>query len=75
MLSERQTLLSEGIGSSQSRSELMEGWRHAAREYGLDQVTLSVAPTAQDRHVGRLLELELHERAGWGLHSQVSAPR
>ena len=44
MLSERQTLLSEGIGSSQSRSELMEGWRHAAREYGLDHVTLSVAP-------------------------------
>lgn len=55
MLSERQTLLSKDIGSSQSRSELMEGWRNAAREYGLDHVTLSVAPTVQDRHVGPLV--------------------
>ena len=55
MFSERQTLLSKDIGSSQSRSELMEGWRNAAREYGLDHVTLSAAPTAQDRHLGPLV--------------------
>jgi len=55
MLPERQTLLSQDIGSSQTRAELMDSWSRAAREYGLDFVTLAVAPTHQDRLVGPLV--------------------
>lgn len=55
MLPERQTLLSQDIGSSQTRAELMDSWSRAAREYGLDYVSLAVAPTAQDRLMGPLV--------------------
>lgn len=55
MLPERQTLLSEGIGSCQSRPELLEQWRRAALEYGFEHVTLANAPTPQDRHFSPLV--------------------
>lgn len=55
MLPERQTLLSQDIGSCQNRAELMDSWSRAAREYDLDYVTLATAPTAQDRLVGPLV--------------------
>ena len=55
MFPERQALLSERIGSCQSRAELMDNWSRAAREYGLDYVTLAVAPTAQDKLLGPLV--------------------
>lgn len=55
MLPQRQTLLSEEIGSCQNRAELLESWKQAAREYDLDHVTLAVAPTAQDKIIGPLV--------------------
>ncbi|KPF60700.1 LuxR family transcriptional regulator [Rhizobium sp. AAP116] len=55
MFPERQALLSEHIGSCQSRAELMDSWSRAAREYGLDYVSLAAAPTAQDKLFGPLV--------------------
>lgn len=55
MLPERQTLLSEDIGSCQNRADLMDSWSRAAREYDLHYVTLATAPTAQDRLLGPLV--------------------
>jgi DNA-binding CsgD family transcriptional regulator len=55
MLPQRQTLLSQEIGSCQSRAELLESWKQATREYGLDHVTLAAAPTAQDKILAPLL--------------------
>lgn len=55
MLSERQTLLSQDIGGCQNRAELMDCWSRATREYGLDYVSLAVAPTSHDRLVAPLV--------------------
>lgn len=55
MLPERQTLLSQDIGSCQNRAELMGSWSRAAREYDLDYVTLAAAPTTQDKVLGPLV--------------------
>ena len=55
MLPQRQTLLSQEIGSCQTRAELLECWKQAARQYGLDHVTLAIAPTAQDKTLGPLV--------------------
>jgi DNA-binding CsgD family transcriptional regulator len=55
MLPERQTLLSEDIGSCQNRADLMDSWSRAAREYDLHHVTLATAPSVQDRHLGPLM--------------------
>ncbi|MDH4439959.1 MAG: autoinducer binding domain-containing protein [Rhizobium sp.] len=55
MLPQRQTLLSQEIGSCQSRAELLECWKQAAREFGLDHVTLAIAPTVQDKIIGPLI--------------------
>ncbi|WP_246041504.1 helix-turn-helix transcriptional regulator [Peteryoungia ipomoeae] len=55
MFPERQTLLSEGIGSCHNRAELMDHWRRAAQEYGFEHITLAHAPTPQDRHFSPLV--------------------
>ncbi len=55
MLPERQTLLSQEIGSCQSRAQLLECWKQAAGEFGLDYMTLAIAPTAQDKLMAPLV--------------------
>lgn len=55
MLLDRQTLLSQDIGSCQNRPELVDTWSRAAREYGLDHLTLAAAPTANERLLGPLV--------------------
>jgi DNA-binding CsgD family transcriptional regulator len=55
MLPQRQTLLSQEIGSCQSRAELLECWKQAAREFGLDHITLAIAPTAQDKTLASVI--------------------
>ncbi|MDH4413082.1 MAG: LuxR C-terminal-related transcriptional regulator [Rhizobium sp.] len=47
--------MSQDIGSCQNRADLIDSWSRAAREYGLDYVTLAAAPTAHDRLLAPLV--------------------
>ncbi|EHS50420.1 transcriptional regulator, LuxR family [Rhizobium sp. PDO1-076] len=48
-------LLGDEIGSCQSRAELMQRWLRVANEYDLDHVTVTNAPTFQDKLFGNLV--------------------